>query len=276
MINNSLPLLQGLLKKKRARFFYYSQLSIVLCGLSGCHSPILSQDTTTAGAAHQTAEYNLQLGLAYLKAGDRIQAKTKLLKAEQQNPTEGQIKSAIAYFLEHIGELGKAEAYHLQALKLDQNNSASHNNYGRFLCQCGRYNEAEIHFLKAIQNIHYLNTASAYENLGLCAMRIPDNIKAIRYLKAALQHNPQLEKSLLALAQLYLKQPKLAYAYLQRYHSVAGQSNPTALALGVELAWSLEDKKSAYLYAYILKQKYPHSRECQQVSVTYPDLIDPQ
>lgn len=266
------PLLfQGTIQNRLLRFTYYIQLSVLLCGLSGCISPFMS--TKINNTAYQAAHYNLQLGLAYLQTGNRLQAKEKLFEAERQHPNAPYIKSAIAYFLEQIGEWEKAEDYHLQALKLARNDGAAHNNYGRFLCQCARYNEAESHFLQAVQDTHYMNTASAYENLGLCAMRIPNNSKAIHYLKIALKHNPKLEKSWFGLAQLHQQQKehKLAYECLQRYQAVAVRQTPAALAVGLQLAQSLHNTKAAQHYAHMLKTQYPQSSEYQQIAANNPE-----
>jgi type IV pilus assembly protein PilF len=267
-------MLQESMRKKRIRYIYYFQISLSLFGLSGCslQSPLISSQVIQ-NPIYQAADYNVQLGLAYLQAGDRLQAKEKLFAAERQRPNAASIKSAIAYYLEQIGEWEKAEAYHLQALQLDKHGGAVHNNYGRFLCQCARYHEAEVHFLEAIQDMHYVNTASAYENLGLCAMRIPDAVKAIHYLKVALKHNPQLAKSLLALAQLHSQQPKLAYGYFLRYEKMTIQHTPIALALGVQLALTLQDEAASHRYASLLKAQYPKSPEYQKLLSTYPELI---
>jgi type IV pilus assembly protein PilF len=227
---------------------------------------------TAINTVLQAADCNLQLGLAYLQAGNRLRAKEKLFEAERQNPNAAYIKSAIAYFWESTGEWEKSEFYHLQALQLDKHGGATHNNYGRFLCQCARYNKAEAHFLKATKDLHYANTASAYENAGLCAMRIPDVPKAMGYLHKALSHNPRLEKSWLALAQLE-KQPKLAYEYLKRYQAITARNTPAALALGVELAQHLNEIQSARLYALVLKAKYPESLEYEKIISAYPKLI---
>ena len=139
------------------------------------------------------ANTNVELGLAYLQQHDSVRAKEKLLRALQQAPDWEVSQDAMAYFLENTGNKAAAEKYYQQAVK---NNSAlACNNYGNFLCRDHRPLEAEKMFLKAVDNPVYLNTAKAYENAGLCALTIPDKIKAKIYFQKALQQDALLSLS---------------------------------------------------------------------------------
>jgi type IV pilus assembly protein PilF len=144
----------------------------------------------------EAALYNTQLGLAYLKQGDRPRAKRKLVTALAQAPNSPSVNAGLAYFMEKTGEMKRAAFYYRQAMLLAPGRGAQLNNYGAFLCRRGHYRAAETYFLKAVNDAQYEHTASAYENAGLCAMAIPDYPKAIHYFKKALEHDPLRKQSL--------------------------------------------------------------------------------
>lgn len=172
-------------------FYFY-----VAATLLACASDQVSEKNQTA------ANYNADLGLAYLKQGDIRLAKSKLLLAESQSPNDPLILDSMAYFLETTGEIETAERYYLQAIKYSPKEGAVQNNYGAFLCRHKRYRESIEHFLLAAQDTHYLNTASVYENAGLCALKIPDKKLAKEYLQKSLANDPGRKTTKKELAKL--------------------------------------------------------------------------
>ena len=150
----------------------------------------------------KAATYNVQLGLGYLKQGDTVRAKKKFLTAMKQEPNSSDVNAALGYFYEETKEIDKAKTHYLKAISLSSNNGAQLNNYGAFLCRQGEYKEAESNFLRAVKDEHYIHTAGAYENAGLCALATPDNQKAKHYLTQALNQDPLRKKSLYELVKL--------------------------------------------------------------------------
>ena len=69
----------------------------------------------------KAASFNVQLGLGYLKQGDRPRAKKKLLTALEQEPNSPDINAAMAYYLEQTNELDEAKRYYLKAISLSNN-----------------------------------------------------------------------------------------------------------------------------------------------------------
>lgn len=173
----------------------------------------------------EAASYNTQLGLAYLKQGDRVRAKRKLLTALAQAPESPHVNVAIAYFMETTGEVDKAALYYKKAIAIAPNRGETLNNYGAFLCRHARYREAQVYFIKAIHDTQYEHTAGAYENAGLCAAAIPDDKKAVYYFKKALAHDPSRKQSLNELVRIEIKRghKRQAQAFLRHYsaHTLA-------------------------------------------------------
>lgn len=186
---------------------------------------------------NEAASYNTQLGLAYLKQGDRPRAKRKLLTALDLAPDSADVNVAMAYYLEKTGEVSKAQVFYQKALVLAPDSGAQLNNYGTFLCRLGHYKEAERYFLRAANDIHYIHTAAAYENAGLCAAAVPDYSKAKHYYLKALQQDPRRKQALYELAAIELKEKHASKAleYMQKYPALS-LTDPNILAMGVEAA----------------------------------------
>lgn len=160
----------------------------------------------------KAASYNTQLGLGYLKQGDRPRAKKKLLTALEQEPNSPDVNAAMAYYFEQTTEMDEAKKYYLKAIALSNNGGAQLNNYGTFLCRQGDYKKAETYFLKAIADVQYVNTAGAYENAGLCALEIPDADKAKDFFTKAINQDPSKKESLYELVKIESKRGNDAQA----------------------------------------------------------------
>lgn len=210
----------------------------------------------------QASDVNVQLGLAYLENGDVQRAHQKLLLAEQQSPGSLQAKGAMGYFLESTGNLSSADAYYRRAITLNPSSGAAQNNYGTFLCRRGHYAEADQHFLLALQDPNYLNTAQVYENAGLCAMQIPDAQKAMRYFTQAITQDPKRAISWLELGRIsyQAKAYQQAQQYLEHYMQLVKEPTANALWLGAVLARNLGNETAAGSYTLMLQTRFPNSK----------------
>ena len=209
----------------------------------------------------QASDVNVKLGLAYLQNGDVQRAHQKLLLAEQQAPGSLQAQGAMGYFLETTGNLSSADAYYRRAIALNPKSGAAQNNYGTFLCRRGRYSEADQHFLLALQDPTYLNTAQVYENAGLCAMQIPDARKAMGYFTQAITQDPKRALSWLELGRIsyQTKSYQQAQQYLDHYMQLVKEPTATALWLGAVLARALGNPIAAGSYTLMLQTRFPNS-----------------
>lgn len=199
------------------------------------------------------ASYNTQLGLAYLKQGNRERAKSKLFLALSQAPDSPVVNASVAYLMEKVGEMDKAHSYYKKAIALAPGSGAQLNNYGTFLCRQGQYREAETYFLQAVKDVRYPHTSGAYENAGLCVMAIPDKVKAAHYFAKALEQDPSRVQSLYELVNLEVKQNHVdeALSYLKKYSNLT-LNDRTLLKLAADVAQKagkseLEEQYQTYL-----------------------------
>lgn len=150
----------------------------------------------------KTAEINIQLGLNYLAKQDTQRAKRKLLVALRQAPTLPEAWYSMGYFMESTGDSKEAGKYYAKAVSLGGKRGDVQNNYGTYLCRNGEYAEAIKHFMIATKDPDYLDAASAYENAGLCSLKIHDKEHAIQYFRQALAQDPDRRLSEQELAKL--------------------------------------------------------------------------
>lgn len=192
----------GIVQKALQFLIILTSLFLLACN----HSNTIDIQTVKQPDLKKAALFNVQLGMGYLKQGDRPRAKKKFLLAMEQEPSSADVNAAMAYYYEQTNELDKAKNYYLKAISLSSNGGAQLNNYGTFLCRQGEYKNAEMYFLKAVKDEHYIHTAGAYENAGLCAEAIPDLNKAKHYFKTALNQDPSRKMSLYELVKIESKQ----------------------------------------------------------------------
>lgn len=188
--------------------------ALVAC--QNVYKPPLSDHQLNNAASH-----NAWLGVAHLHLGSRKQAKHYLLRALKQSPRSIQANLAMAYYLEHTGEFESADSYYKKALFFNPHLGQTLNDYGAFLCRRGNYLAADQQFSKAFADTIYENSASAYENAGLCARSAGDLPKAEQYFIQALKNDPSNPRTLyeLTLIQVKLKHGQDALNNLEIYHA---------------------------------------------------------
>jgi type IV pilus assembly protein PilF len=204
-------------------------LFILIAALSAC-STTHSQPDKAAIKATRIAKINTQLGMAYLQRHEIQRAKQKLLLALDQDPKLPEAWYAMGYFMEATGDTENAKSYYLKAVKIAPEQGDVQNNYGTFLCRHGEYETAIKHFMLAVADTNYLDTASAYENAGLCALKIPDKKIALKYFNRAIIEDPNHASAILEAALLNYQQHDYQQAKLQlaEYTAVA---SPTAQSI---------------------------------------------
>ncbi|MBA2656905.1 MAG: type IV pilus biogenesis/stability protein PilW [Tatlockia sp.] len=226
-------------------------LGLTLLWLQGCQqkTSLNSESAPWTSKPISAAIYNTQLGLAYLNQGNRSRAKHKLLKALELDPKSIEANAAMAYFQESSGNLEEAQKYYIKVLSIVPKAGAQLNNYGSYLCRHRHYKEAEGYFLAAVKDVHYINTAGAYENAGLCAAAIPDYPKARHYFIQALNQDPQRKQSLYELVKIELEQnhTEKALALMQNYPKLSF-NDPALLKLAIKASHRLGKTKLEKTY----------------------------
>jgi type IV pilus assembly protein PilF len=191
----------------------------------------------------RAAKINVQLAMGYLKQGNVQQAQSKMELAMQQDKQSSVVLGGMAYFLEKTGEPEKADAYYRQAIQHAEDKGEANNNYGAFLCRKKHYSDAITYFLKAVNDQHYQTAGEAYENAGICALKIPDERLAEHYFRKALEKQPRLPTALLEMGTISYDGGNytLADDYLRQYKKLA-EPTPQSIWLAEQIAHEIDQK----------------------------------
>lgn len=201
----------------------------------GCQH--IDGDNITIARQKLAARYNTQLGLAYMRKGDWPRAKQKFLQALNEDKHSPEVNASFAYYLEKTGEVGPANKYYLHALAQAPDSGAQLNNYGAYLCRVGHYRLADIYFQRAVRDLHYENTAGAYENAGLCALENKNNAQAIVYFTKALVQDATRRQALYEIVKYNMqkKHYKKVLLFIQKYQEVSLR-DPILLTWAIQAA----------------------------------------
>ncbi|OOF59683.1 type IV pilus biogenesis/stability protein PilW [Rodentibacter myodis] len=147
--------------------FFIRYLSAVIFPL--IFSACVSQSPPADFNKRQAAKARVELALGYLQQNNLPQAKQNLDKALEHDKNYYFVHSAFAYFYQLQGEVNGARESYLQAIKLDDKQGDTYNNFGTFLCGQGQFEQAFQAFERALSSPHYYRQADTYENMALCA-----------------------------------------------------------------------------------------------------------
>lgn len=250
------------LQRTRVGLFIFACVVLSGCVTESYRAGIRQNETETQVNTHQAASVRVSLGLRYLQKGDYSQAKFNLSKALELSPNSSEANYAFAYYLQKTGETALADRYYQTALSIAPNNGDTRNNYGVFLCEQQRYEEAQEQFLFATRLKDYIRSASTYENLAICAQAQQKIIAALNYLELAEQHQAKPSRILSFKAELYYQsgQYKAALEALERWFNVE-QATADMLLLKHLSALAMDNLPLAYQVAQTLVTAFPHSPE---------------
>ncbi len=160
-----------------------------------------------------------------------------------------------------LREYNKADESFQRSLSIDGNNSDAHNNYGWFLCQRDRVDDAISHFMSALKNPLYATPEKAYLNAGQCSLKKGDDQGAEDFFLRAIKFQPAPPLALYYLADIQYRRAKYndAQFYLEQFMK-SGQT-PEGLWLGARVAHRLGNRDAEANYGLQLRKNFPDSRE---------------
>ncbi len=242
---------------------FLTVLIVALLVTTGCSS---SAKRFESESAHRQAEMQVRLGMGYMQKGDLDIALGKLQSAVETAADYAPAHNALAILYTRLRRIEEADEHYKKALKAAADDGAVLNNYGAFLCDQARYDEAHSQFVKAAEQPLYKTPALAYENAGLCAMRESNLVRAEASFRKALDMIPDLTVSLLNMAELALKNERYLQgrAYVQRYEAVASHSAAT-LWLAIKVEQGLNDEVQVKRYSDQLRSRFPNSEQAKQL-----------
>lgn len=236
------------------------------CASQGGGSAGTPVDTTTHAQA--IAKIHTELAASYYERkqyGIALQEIEIALQAESTYALAFNVRGLIRMALR---EDKQADDDFRRSLQLDKNDSSAHNNYGWFLCQRGRENEAVAQFLEAVKNPLYTSPEMAYVNAGICSKKIGKLKEAEDYLQRALARRPNFPDALYGLADVSFASHDFAGAksYFLRFLQSSPELTAENLWLAVRIERRMGDRNAEESYALQLRKRFSDARETHLLS----------
>lgn len=246
-----------------------SVLLLSLPGLAACVTTSIAPPLAPA-RPDDAAQFNLELGISYLRDNKLQAAREKLEKALTQNPSLVTAEWTLGVVFERLEDPKGAEHHYRRAVDLDGTDPGALNALAVFTCNYRKEpREALKLFDRALAvplSQKAANRPMLNANAGTCAKQV-DPARAEKYLRNALVDDPQFADALLQLASVTLEQGKALQArgFLERYMAQA-PATPATLLLGVRIEQALNDTEAADRYADRLRNEFPSSVEAGQLA----------
>ena len=207
---------------------------------------------------------NFELGISYMQDGQYEKALERLNRAREAMPDYPPIYNALGVLHQTLGVYDVAEDNFKKAIILNPKESSALNNYGLFLCQRQRFDEADEIFMRAVNNPLYATPELAYNNAGTCALNNGRIELAENYFKEALKRDPGIGTTLIQMSELSYGQGNYmpARGYLKRYLEY-NKPSAKSLWLGIMIERELGDKDAVSSYALLLRNQFTESKEAE-------------
>ena len=239
--------------------------------VAGCISSS-SRPAPSGKSSVDAAQYNMQLGISYLRQNNLQAARDKLEKALDEQPNLATAHTALGVVFERLEDPSGAEQHYRRAVDLDSTDPDNLNALAVFTCSRKQKPEEALKlFDRAIAiplSVSAANRPMLYTNAGTCAKRF-NLVRSEKYLRGALAQDPLFADALFQLAEVTLEQGNAlaARGFLERF--LAGsKATPSALWLGVRIEESLSDTVAARRYGEQLRRDFPEADETRQLLET--------
>lgn len=207
-------------------------------------------------------DLHVQLAMGYIERGNRETARHHLTKAFELDKNAANAINAMAMLYQLEGEPNLAEQEFKRAIQRNKKFTLAHNNYGVFLFNQKRYENALVEFEAAASDLGYVDRAQTLVNVGKVSLKLGNAQKAEAAFKHALILDKNISEASIELADISFSRQD--YADAKRYLDLFVQNTDhTARSLWIsirlEKIFGNRDKEASLVS--VLKSKYPYSKE---------------
>lgn len=245
--------------------------------LAGCASGPSGSGSAGVATGRQeslSAKVHTELAAGYYARAQYAVALDEVNKAQLADAAYAPAFNILGLIRAELREDKQAEAAFRQALALHENYSEAENNFGWYLCQRGRHDEALTRFDLALKNPLYATPEVALANAGICSLAKGNVGEAEAFFFRALKRVPDLRVALLGMADIEFRQGRALAARnkLNQLGDISTLGAP-ALWLGVRVARVLGMREDEMSYSAQLRRRFPDALQTQWLFLGQYDQI---
>jgi type IV pilus assembly protein PilF len=239
-------------------------LSLVSCASVPPGGAGAAAESAPTGSDLNRAKVHTELGAGYYSRGQYGVALNELNIALAAESSYAPAYNILGLVRAELREDKEAEEAFRRAISIQPQYAEALNNYGLFLCQRGRVEDALARFESALSNPLYSTPEKALSNAGACALSKGDLAKAEVYYMRALRRAPNLGNALLGMAEVDFRSQRLLAARGKLRQLSNGEAmNAQALWLGVRVERALGDRVAENSYGAQLQRRFPEAMQTQ-------------
>lgn len=242
-------------------------MALLMALLTGCASSLTGSQDELPTSSDQTeiqkrSALRLQLASGYYEQGQYKVALDEIKQALAIDPNNADAYCVRAMIYMEMKENRLAEDNFQQALRLSPKNPDINNNYGWFLCQNGREKDSISYFETALRSRSYLSPWKAFNNAGVCSLKMAQEDAALENFSRAFQLDPANPLTNAYLAKIYLdrKDQERARFYLNRVNK-ADYVSADVLLVAIKVARKLGDRATEMSLVTQLRRRHSDSPE---------------
>jgi type IV pilus assembly protein PilF len=240
-------------------------VAVVLGLLAGCATPGDREIRTDSdqSSAEKRARVRLELASAYFGRGQANTALDEVKQALQAKPDLPEAYNLRGLIYASLNELQLAEQSFQRALQMSPRDGDALHNYGWFLCQQRRFDDADTQFAAAVQAPQYVDTPRSWMARGVCQARAGRWAEAEKSLAHSFELDPGNPATAFSYAEVLYRRGEYERArfYVRRINGQAGQSNAQTLWLAARIERRLGNLPGVQDFGRQLNERFPDSPE---------------
>ncbi len=242
-------------------------ITILLAALAACTT---TTTTTTAGGREvvttneppdnaRRAKVRLELASAYFGRGQTDTALDEVKQAISADPTLAPAQTLLGLIQAAKGDDRQAEESFNRALQIDPRDADAMHNYGWFLCQRGRFEEAQVRFNAAVAQPGSRDVSRTLLVQGICQARAGALDAAEKTLSRSYEIDPANPTTAMNLAEVLYRRSELERArfYVRRVNSQPDLVSAQTLWLAARIENKLGNASGVKNFGGQLRDRYP-------------------
>jgi type IV pilus assembly protein PilF len=229
-----------------------------------------SRDARGADVHHpdpeRRARVRLELAGLYFSRGQTETALEELNQALAAKPDMPEAHSLRGLIYASLGDVKQAEESFQRALEYNPRDADVMHNYGWFLCQQRRFEDANQQFERALAQPQYRDSNRSLLAQGVCQARAGRWLEAERTLSKSYQLDPTNPTTAFNLSEVLLRRGELERArfYISRINAQLDLSTAQSLWLAARVERRLGNVSAVQDLGRQLRDRFPQSPESLQ------------